>query len=111
MKKPRLADERIIGFSRQAESGVAVKDLRRKYGFSDASFYSSRSGVPVGCSRLQPLDSQNHSGGALPPAPYIRRASNLHLATERFRRATGRGLVSDMRGASQKLYPRVMLNR
>lgn len=49
MKKSRLTDEQIIGFLRQAEYAVAVKDLYRKYGFSDASFTNGAAGwlVPI----------------------------------------------------------------
>jgi len=32
-----LTDEQIIGFLREAEAGVAVKDLCPEHGFSDAS--------------------------------------------------------------------------
>ena len=39
MKKSRFADEQIIGFLKQAEGGVAIKELCRKHGFSDATFY------------------------------------------------------------------------
>ena len=39
MKRQRFSDEQIIGFLKQAESGVAVKELCRTHGFSDASFY------------------------------------------------------------------------
>ncbi len=41
--KGRFTDEQIIGFLKQAEGGVAVKDLCRKHGFSDATFYKWRS--------------------------------------------------------------------
>jgi putative transposase len=37
--KKRFSEEQIIGFLRQAEAGVAVKELFRQHGFSDA--YSS----------------------------------------------------------------------
>jgi putative transposase len=40
--KGRFTDEQIIGFLKQAEGGVAVKDLCRKHGFSDATFYKWR---------------------------------------------------------------------
>jgi putative transposase len=63
MKKSRFTDEQIIGFLKQAESGVAVKDLCRKHGFSDASFYKWRSrlgGMEVSeARRLRELDSEN----------------------------------------------------
>ena len=40
--KKRFTEEQIIGFIKQAESGVAIKDLCRKHGFSDAAFYTWR---------------------------------------------------------------------
>jgi len=43
MKKSRFTDEQIIGFLKQVEGGVPVKDLCRKHGFSDATFYKWRS--------------------------------------------------------------------
>jgi putative transposase len=42
MKKSRFTDEQIIGFLKQAESGAVVKELCRKHGFSDATFYKWR---------------------------------------------------------------------
>lgn len=39
MKKSKFADELIISFLQQIENGVAVKELGRKAGFSDATFY------------------------------------------------------------------------
>jgi putative transposase len=35
--KKRFSEEQIIGFLKEAEAGVPVKELARKYGFSDAS--------------------------------------------------------------------------
>ena len=37
--KKRYTDEQIIGFLKQAAAGTPIKELCRKYGFSDASFY------------------------------------------------------------------------
>ena len=42
MRKSKYTEEQIIGFLKQAEAGMAVKDLCRKHGFSDAAFYGWR---------------------------------------------------------------------
>jgi putative transposase len=63
MKKSRFSDEQIIGFLKQVEGGVAVKDVGRKHGFSDATFYKWRSkfgGMEVAkARRLRELESEN----------------------------------------------------
>jgi putative transposase len=63
MKKSRFTDEQIIGFLKQVEGGVPVKDLCRKNGFSDATFYKWRSrlgGLDVSeARRLRELESEN----------------------------------------------------
>ena len=38
--KKRFTEEQIIGFLKQAEAGVPVKELCRKHGSSDAAFYT-----------------------------------------------------------------------
>ena len=61
--KKRFSEEQIIGFLKEAERGVAVKELCRKHGFSDASFYLWRSrfgGMDVSeAKRLKALESEN----------------------------------------------------
>ena len=37
--KKRFSAEQIIGFLKEADSGVPVKELSRKHGLSDATFY------------------------------------------------------------------------
>jgi putative transposase len=37
--KKRYSEEQIIGFLRDGEAGIAVKDLCRQHGFSEASYY------------------------------------------------------------------------
>ena len=61
--KKRFSEEQIIGFLREAESGVAVKDLCRRHGFSEASYYLWRSkfgGMTVpDAKRLKELEAEN----------------------------------------------------
>ena len=61
--KKRYSEEQIIGFLREAESGIKVKDLCRRHGFSEASFYAWRSkfgGMDVSdAKRLKALEAEN----------------------------------------------------
>ena len=61
--KKRFSEEQIIGFLRKADRGMAVKELCRKYGFSEASYYLWRSkfgGMDVSdAKRLKTLEAQN----------------------------------------------------
>ena len=41
--KQRFTEAQIIGFLREAEAGLPVKDLCRRHGFSEASYYLWRS--------------------------------------------------------------------
>ena len=43
MRTSKYSEEQIIGFLRQAEVGMPIKEIGRKHGFSDASFYNWRS--------------------------------------------------------------------
>ena len=61
--KKRYTEEQIIGFLKQAAAGTPVKELCRKHGFSDASFYLWRrkfGGMDVpGAKRLKALEAEN----------------------------------------------------
>ena len=37
--KSRFSDEKIIGILKKHEAGITVKELCRKYGMSDATYY------------------------------------------------------------------------
>ncbi|WP_035647003.1 transposase, partial [Bradyrhizobium sp. ORS 285] len=42
MKRSRFAEEQITGILKEHEAGVAVADLCRKHGVSDASIYKRK---------------------------------------------------------------------
>ena len=41
--KKRFSEEQIIGFLGEAEAGLHIKELCRRHGFSEASYYLWRS--------------------------------------------------------------------
>ena len=61
--KKRFSEGQIIGFLRQAEAGLPVKELCRKHGFSEASYYLWKNkfgGMSVpDAKRLKELESEN----------------------------------------------------
>lgn len=61
--KKRFSEEQIIGFLREADKGLAVKELCRKHGFSEASYYLWRGkfgGMDVSdAKRLKALEAEN----------------------------------------------------
>lgn len=61
--KKRYSEEQIIGFLKEAESGVPIKELCRRHGFSEASYYLWRSkfgGMDVSdAKRLKALEAEN----------------------------------------------------
>jgi putative transposase len=61
--KKRFSEEQIIGFLREADAGLAVKELCRKHGFSEASYYGWKAkfgGMNVSeAQRLKSLEAEN----------------------------------------------------
>ena len=61
--KKRFTEEQIIGFLREAESGLPIKELCRRHGFSEASYYLWRNkfgGMSVSdAKRLKELELEN----------------------------------------------------
>jgi len=60
--KKRFSEE-IIGFLKEADAGLPVKELRRKHGFSEALYYKWRAkfgGMEVSdAKRLKALEEEN----------------------------------------------------
>ena len=63
MRTSKYSEEQIIGFLRHAEAGMPSKEIGRKHGFSDASFYKWRSKYggmnATGAKRLRELELEN----------------------------------------------------
>lgn len=61
--KKRYSEEQIIGFLKEADAGVPLKELCRRHGFSEASYYLWRSkfgGMDVSdAKRLKALEAEN----------------------------------------------------
>ena len=63
MKRSRFSEEQIIGILKEHQAGLGAKELCRKHGISDATFYKWRSrygGMEVSdARRLRTLESEN----------------------------------------------------
>ena len=63
MKHSRFNESQIVGILKEADSGVMVKDVCRKYGISDATFYywkAKYGGMTVSdARRLKTLEHEN----------------------------------------------------
>lgn len=63
MKAKRYSEEQIIGVLREAEAGAKTKDLCRKYGISEPTYYNWKAkygGMTVSdARRLKELEGEN----------------------------------------------------
>ena len=63
MRKSKFSESQIVGILKDAESGVPVADLLRKYGVSKATFFKWRSKYGVASvsdvKRLRELEAEN----------------------------------------------------
>ena len=63
MKRSRFTEEQIIGILKEHQAGLGAKELCRKYGVSDATFYKWRAkfgGMEVSdAKKLKSLEAEN----------------------------------------------------
>lgn len=63
MRGKRVKEDRIIAILKEAEAGVSVQELCRKYGMSDGTFYNWKAkygGLTVSeAKRLRALEDEN----------------------------------------------------
>ena len=63
MKRSRFSEEQIIGILKEHHAGLGAKELCRKHGISDATFYKWRSkygGMEVSdAKKLKALEAEN----------------------------------------------------
>jgi putative transposase len=63
MRRKRFKEEQIIAILKEADSGIKVLDLCRKYGMSDATYYNWKAkygGMTVSdARRLKALEEEN----------------------------------------------------
>ncbi len=63
MKRSQYSESQIVGILKESDSGILVKDVCRKYGISDATYYKWKSkygGLEVSdVRRMRELEAEN----------------------------------------------------
>jgi putative transposase len=88
MKRKRFSEEQIIGILKEHEAGIAVSDLCRKHGVSDASIYKWKArygGLDVSeAKRLKQLEDENSKLKKLLAEAMLDNAMLKDIATKKF---------------------------
>ena len=88
MKRSRFTEEQIIGILKQHQAGFGAKDLCRKHGISDATFYKWRSkygGMDVSdAKKLKALEEENRKLKKLPAETVLDAATLKEMLSKNF---------------------------
>jgi putative transposase len=98
MRKSKFSESQIVGILKDAESGVPVADLLRKYGVSKATFFKWRSkygGATVAdVKRLRELETENAKLKRMYADLALENAATAIASRRRRSRACGSAAVS-----------------
>lgn len=88
MRKTRFTEEQIIGILKEHQAGLSAKDLCRKHGVSDATFYKWRSkfgGMEVSDARkLKSIEDENRKLKKLLAESMVDNATLKEMLTKNF---------------------------
>jgi len=66
MKQSRFTEEQILGVLKESEAGMATREICRKYGISDATFYNWKAKYGgMGVNEMRRLKSLEHENRRL----------------------------------------------
>ncbi len=86
--KRRFSDEQIIGMIKEYEAGVKARELCRKYGISDATFYKYKAkfgGMNVSdAKKLRALEDENNRLKRMLADAMLDNAALKDLATKNY---------------------------
>ena len=88
MKRSRFSEEQIIGILKEHQAGLSARDLCRRHGISDATFYKWRSkygGMEVSdARRLKALEDENRKLKKLLAESMLDQAALKELLTKKW---------------------------